>query len=64
MYPNISAEMARHGMTQSELAEMLGVTRKTVNKWLNGHTSIPVECLIELKKRWSVSIDYLLDLPE
>ncbi|OLU40432.1 helix-turn-helix domain-containing protein [Ileibacterium valens] len=61
MYPNINAELARRGMTQGDLAVFLGVGRKTVNKWLTGKSSIPVEVLCQLKKSWGTSIDYLLD---
>lgn len=49
MYPNINAELARRGMTQGDLAVFLGVGRKTVNKWLTGKSSIPVEVLCQLK---------------
>lgn len=33
-YPNINAERSRMGLTIEELAEKLGVTRKTVYNWM------------------------------
>lgn len=32
-YPNIDAERARHGINAEELAQMLGVSRKTLYNW-------------------------------
>ncbi len=34
-YPNIAAEMARTGMNQDQLADRLGICRKTLYTWLN-----------------------------
>lgn len=35
-YPGLSAEMARRGETQEKLAEILGLSRPTVNMKLSG----------------------------
>ncbi|NCD09835.1 MAG: XRE family transcriptional regulator [Negativicutes bacterium] len=49
------------GMTQSELAEAVNVSRQAVSKWEMG-TAVPdVENLILLGKLFSVSIDYLVN---
>lgn len=34
-YPNLAAEMARAGLTQEQLADRLGICRKTLYTWLN-----------------------------
>lgn len=34
-YPNIDAERARKGLTAGEMAEKVGVSRKTVYNWIN-----------------------------
>ena len=36
LYPNLEAEMARNGVTQRDLSELLGKTPETVCKWMNG----------------------------
>lgn len=33
-YPNINAERSRKGMTIADLANALGVTRKTIYNWM------------------------------
>lgn len=49
------------GMTQSELAEAVNVSRQAVSKWEMG-TAVPdVENLILLGKLFSVSIDFLVN---
>jgi len=59
MYPNIEAERARKGLSQEELAEMLGVTRKTYYNWLvKGR--IPQSKLVRMADIFEVSVEYLL----
>ena len=36
MYPNLRAEIARRGVTLSQLAEVIGVTLQTMSKKING----------------------------
>lgn len=58
-YPNIAAELARHHMTQDELAQYLHVCRKTVYNWQkNG--KIPQSKLKRMATLFGVSADYLL----
>ena len=48
------------GMTQAEIAEVLGVTYQAVSKWENG--TIPnVEVLVELARVLNISVDTLLN---
>ncbi|ANU53145.1 helix-turn-helix transcriptional regulator [Acutalibacter muris] len=59
-YPNIEAERARLGLTKDELAERLGVSRKTLLNWQTGRTEIPSGKLIKLAYMFDCTIDYLL----
>ena len=61
-FPNIEAERARAGLTRTALAEELGISLTTYNKYVTGETSVPSDKLIYLNRRFGVSIDYLLGL--
>ena len=58
-YPNINAERSRKGMTIADLANALGVTRKTIYNWM-AHGSIPQSALEKRAPLFDCSIDYLL----
>lgn len=58
-YPNIDAERARRNMSLDTLAQILGVTRKTIYNWISaGH--IPQSSLEKMADLFDCSIDYLL----
>lgn len=61
MYPNIEAERARNQLTTQELADKLGVERKSYYNWIS-KGNIPVTQLIALSKIFNCSVDYLLGL--
>lgn len=53
----------KRGITQTELANKLGITRSGVNAW-EMEISVPsTQYVILLAKFFDVSTDYLLDLP-
>lgn len=58
-YPNIEAERARRGISNDSLAEMLGVSRKTLFNWME-KGNIPTSALIKMADIFKCSIDYLL----
>ena len=58
-YPNINAERSRKGMTIADLANALGVTRKTIYNWM-AHGSIAQSALEKMATLFDCSIDYLL----
>ena len=58
-YPNINAERARRGLSTTQLAKMLGVTRKTVYNWIS-KGDIPQSKLEKMASFFDCSIDYLL----
>lgn len=51
------------GLTQSELAKRLGVTRSGVNAWEMGISVPSTQYVVELALLFKVSTDFLLDLP-
>ena len=36
LYPNLEAEMARHDVTQRDIAQLIGKRPETVSNWMNG----------------------------
>ena len=58
-YPNINAERVRLGMTMEDMAERLGVTRKTIYNWM-AHGKIPQSKLMLRTEMFNCSADYLL----
>lgn len=50
------------GLSQSELARKLGVTRSSVNAWESGLSAPTAIYLIELSKLFHVSVDFILGL--
>lgn len=50
------------GLSQSELARKLGVTRSSVNAWESGLSAPTAIYLVELSKLFHVSVDYILGL--
>jgi len=50
----------RKGLSQEQLAEMLGVSRQAVSKWENGQSLPEVEKLITMGELFGVTIDYIL----
>ncbi len=60
---NIAAERKRAGMTQAELAEVLGYSDKTISKWERAEGLPDVLCLKRMADRFGISVDALLTLP-
>lgn len=59
MFPNLDAEQGRKKISNTALAEMLGVDRKTLGTWKK-KGSIPADALLALSKIFDCSIDYLV----
>lgn len=49
------------GLSQQELADVLGVQKSTISNWESNHSVPSYEKLKELAEYFSVSLDYLLD---
>ncbi len=54
----------KQGLTQAELAKRLGITRSGVNAWEMGITVPSTQYIVQLSLLFSVSTDYLLDMPQ
>lgn len=48
------------GLTQSDLAKQLGITRSSVNAWELGISVPSTQYIVELAKMFKVSTDHLL----
>ena len=59
IYPNIEAERYRVGMSQNDIAKLLGIERKTYYNWLT-KGNIPVQAIVKLADTFECSMDYLL----
>lgn len=57
---NMRAERVRLGLTQTELAERLGVTQMTVVRWESGETIPSAMSLLGLSKLYGCAPEYLL----
>lgn len=58
----IKALREQKGLTQSELAKQLGITRSSVNAWEMGISVPSTQYLVALTNIFNVSADYLLGL--
>ena len=52
------------GLTQAELARILGLSRSGVNAWDMGLSIPSTQYIVELAKTFNVSADYLLGIEE
>ena len=52
------------GLTQSDLAKKLNITRSSVNAWEMGISIPSTQYIVELAELFKVSTDYNLDCPE
>ncbi len=50
----------QYGITQSELAKQLGITRSSVNAWEMGISIPSTQYIVELASIFDVSTDFLL----
>lgn len=50
----------QYGITQSELAKQLGITRSSVNAWEMGISTPSTQYIVELASIFDVSTDFLL----
>ena len=57
---NISKLREKYNITQEQLAEKLGVSRQSVQKWENGASMPEIDKIIAIAKRFNLSVDSLL----
>ncbi len=61
---NIASERKRIGLTQSQLAEKIGVVESTVRAWENGVHEPNTTSLRLMSKLFCCSADYLIGITE
>lgn len=59
-YPRIRDLREKHDLTQSAIAEILGITQTCYSKYEIDTTEIPVAILIRPARLYNTSIDYLV----
>ena len=64
LYEKIKTLRNQIGISQSDLARRLGVTKSAVNSWESGTNSPSLTYIIKLSQIFSVSTDYLLGVNE
>ena len=55
----LKAARLKKGLTQLELAQMVGVVRETVSLWESGTNRVNSEMLVRLSKILDCSVDFL-----
>ena len=56
----ISEQRKQQGITQEQLADMLGTTRQAVSKWESGKSNPDLDYVIRMGGIFGVSMDYLI----
>ncbi len=61
MYPNLKAEMVRHGVTCASIAKHIGRSPGWIENRLQGKASLPISVAISIRNKFfaSYSYDYL-----
>lgn len=59
---NIRAERARHGMSQRELADIVGVVQMSIVRWESGASEPSVRHLFKMAQLFGCTPEYLLDM--
>mgnify|MGYP001188810720 CR=1 FL=1 len=54
----------KSGMSQAEMAKLLGCSQQTYSRYESHTTEIPLESLIFLVDHYDTSVDYLLGITE
>ncbi len=62
IYDRIKELREKAGISQSELARRLAVTRSSVNAWEMGISTPTTQYIVEMARIFKVTTDYLLDV--
>ena len=60
MYQRIRSLREDRDLTQTQIAQMLGMSQTGYSKYETGENDIPTAVLIKLSRFYQVSVDYLL----
>ena len=64
MYPNLMAEMARQKINQSRLAELLGISERTMSDKLRGYADFKLSEMMKIRDQFGKTLDYLFERAE
>ena len=64
MIENLSTLRKKHGFTQEQVAEKVGVSRQAVAKWESGDTVPDIMNCVSLARLYGVSLDDLVNYEE
>ena len=53
-----------HGLTQTQLAKELGVSKQCISNWENDNILPSIDMLVHISKYFCISCDYLLELDD
>lgn len=61
MFPNLSAEMARYGITNKDLARVTGKTERTITDKISGRTDFTWPEIVTIRDELfpGISVEYL-----
>lgn len=62
IHENIKAARKAAGITQEDLAKMIGVYQKDISRWENGERLPSLEIFAEICKALNVSADLILEI--
>lgn len=51
MYPNLNAEIARHGIKTKDIVKVLGISEKSVRNKLNGKTQFTIPEALKIRNK-------------
>lgn len=60
MYKRIRDLREDHDLTQTQIAQILGMSQTGYSKYETGENDIPIAILIQLAEYYQTSVDYLL----
>jgi len=60
----VKVERARHNLTQSDLAEKLGVSRQSIHAIEKNKFNPSVTLAIKMAKYFNVTVEYLFDIED
>ncbi len=64
MYERIRAMRTDKDLTQTQVAEFLGMSQTGYSKYETGENDIPTDILVKLAKFYNTTTDYLLGLTD
>ena len=58
-YNNLAKIRKKHNLSQNDIAQILGTTQQTINRYENGQVDMSVTRFIELADFYQISLDEL-----